>query len=67
MPNESDNRMNIGKALLTKIGQELAPICGSRPVPGFLDLTKKKWMELKYLKSDAADTSTPGASPTAPH
>ena len=32
MPNEADNQLEIGKVLLTKIGQELAPICGSKPI-----------------------------------
>ena len=40
---ETDNELNIGKVLLTKIGQELAPICESKPVDGFMDYVKDKW------------------------
>ena len=40
---ETDNELEIGKVMLTKIGQELAPICGSKPVDGFMDYVKDKW------------------------
>jgi hypothetical protein len=33
--NETDNHLEIGHILLTNIGRQLAPICGSRPVDGF--------------------------------
>ena len=35
MPRDADNELKDGKVLLTRIGQELAPICGSKPVDGF--------------------------------
>jgi len=40
---ETDNELDVGKVLLTKIGQELAPICGSKPVDGFMEYVKDKW------------------------
>ena len=40
---ETDNELDVGKVLLTKIGNELAPICGSKPVDGFMDYVKDKW------------------------
>ncbi len=42
---ETDNKLEIGKVLLTKIGQELAPICESKPVDGFMDYVKDKWRD----------------------
>ena len=53
-----DNRqdMKIGRVLLTQIGQELAPICGSHPVDGFRDYVKAKWAE--YSPKDNLE-STP--------
>lgn len=42
MPND-DDKLEIGKVMLTKTGQELAPICKSRPVSGFSDYVKEKW------------------------
>ena len=47
---ETDNRLGVGQVLLTKVGQELAPICGSNPVDGFMDYVKEKWK--KYLPED---------------
>ena len=45
MANDTDNQLEIGKLLLTKTGQELAPICGSKPVPAFVDYVKDKWKD----------------------
>jgi hypothetical protein len=45
MTKESDNELPIGKVLLTKVGQELAPICGSKPVDGFMEYVRDKWKE----------------------
>ena len=45
MPKDDDNELGIGKVLLTKIGQELAPICGSESVEGFRDYVMDKWKQ----------------------
>ena len=51
MPDETGNELKIGKVLLTKTGQELAPICGCNPVEGFWDYVRDQWKQ--YLpKSD---------------
>jgi hypothetical protein len=34
---EEENEFPIGKVLLSKVGKELAPICGAEPVPDFFD------------------------------
>jgi len=41
--NEKDNRISIGHVLLSKTGQELAPICGSKPIPAFFDYVIERW------------------------
>ena len=43
MPNDEMNTLQLGKVLLTQIGVELATICGSRPVDGYMDFVKEKW------------------------
>ena len=45
MPGNANNTLKIGKILLTKIGQELAPICGSKPVDGFYEYVKDQWKQ----------------------
>ena len=45
LPNDADNKLDIGKALLTRIGKELAPICGSKPVEGFWEYVKDQWKQ----------------------
>ena len=43
MPKDTDNELDVGMVLLTKIGLELAPICGRQPVEGFWDYVKDQW------------------------
>ena len=45
MKNEADNMLELGHVLLTKIGNELAPISGSKPVDGFWDYAIEKWKQ----------------------
>jgi hypothetical protein len=40
---DKDNEIDIGKVLLTKTGQQLAPICGSKPVDGFMEYMLDYW------------------------
>lgn len=42
---DADNDLSIGDVLLTRAGQELAPVCGSKPVDGFFDFMYNIWAE----------------------
>ena len=53
MPEDSGNKLGVGKVLLTKIGQELAPICGSESMEGFRDYVMDKWKQ--YSPKPEAD------------
>jgi len=53
---ETDNKLGVGKVLLTKIGQELAPICESKPVDGFMDYVKGEWKN--YLPEDNTEQAS---------
>lgn len=43
MPENARQELEVGNILLTKSGQELAPICGSKPVDGFYEYVKDQW------------------------
>jgi hypothetical protein len=43
MSQEKDNEIAVGKVMLTKIGAELAAICGSTHVDDFLDYVTNVW------------------------
>ena len=45
MPKDSSNKLEIGHAQFTRIGRELAPICGSKPVAGFYKYVKERWKQ----------------------
>ncbi|MCG9134240.1 DUF2806 domain-containing protein [Candidatus Poribacteria bacterium] len=53
MTKDVDNQLEIGMVLLTRIGQELAPICGSKPVEGFYEYVKEQWKQ--YLLAAERD------------
>lgn len=53
MPNDSANDLNIGTVLLTRMGRELAPICGSKPVEGFWEYVATQWKE--YTVPEASE------------
>ena len=53
MPEDTNNRLYMGKVQLTQSGEELAPICGSKPVEGFYEYIKERWKE--YLPAGERD------------
>lgn len=48
-PSDINNIFNIGHVMLTKIGQELTPISGAKPVEGFFDYIINKWRNKGYI------------------
>jgi len=47
--NQENNDLDIGKVLLSKVGQELAPISGAKPIPEFFDYVLKKWTKMGFM------------------
>lgn len=53
--------LQTGRVILTKVGEELAPICGSKPVEGFFEYALQKWQSLGYvLLTGEADSISQG-------
>jgi hypothetical protein len=48
---ESENELDVGVVLFSRTGEELAAICGSRPIPGFVDYVVEKWVKKRYVLS----------------
>ena len=49
-PSETNNRFDLGHVILTSIGGELAPICGSIENPEFYEYITDKWRKESLLK-----------------
>jgi len=49
---ETNNKMDIGKVMLTRTGEELARICGSKPDEAFLKYLLDCWKQRGYIKED---------------
>lgn len=43
LPADTDNELSLGVVLLTRAGQQLAPVCGSTPVDEFFNFVYDKW------------------------
>lgn len=63
MPKDEGNELELGCVLLTKVGQELAPICGSKPVDGFFDYVKERWKA--HIRAPVTEQGAPGDAPQA--
>jgi hypothetical protein len=50
-PNKEKNDLKLGKILLSQTGQQLARICGSKPVDGFIEYTLKEWLKNDIVAS----------------
>ena len=51
---ESNNQLQVGHVLLTSIGKELAPICGSSKNENFYHYVVRKWFEQGLILSSIA-------------
>jgi len=58
LQNDQDNELDIGHVLLSKTGRELAPICGSRPIPEFIDYVLGIWKGQGYKIIGASSLKT---------
>lgn len=55
---DSNNHIDVGHALLTSIGKELVPICGSKSNSNFYDYVIRKWFEQGLVLSSEAHVNT---------
>ena len=62
LPKDTDNELGTGKVLLTRLGQELAPICGSKPVEGFWEYVRDNWKN--YLPKPVTENRPASSSDT---
>jgi hypothetical protein len=64
-PADSDNELPLGTVLLTRAGQQLAPVCGSVPVEGFLEFIYDRWAGQFLVPKRETEQVTPGDVPQA--
>lgn len=66
LPKDSGNTLDIGKVMLTQVGNELCAISGRQPVEGFLQFIQAKWTTLQYIKEPITSDTTPTTSVVPP-
>lgn len=58
-PKGAENRLHLGYVLLTRAGQELAPVCESKPVHGFFDFVYDRWASVLLVPKREAEQGAP--------
>jgi hypothetical protein len=58
---DKDNDLNIGTLILTRAGEQLAPVSGAKPVDGYYEYVYDRWAAHRLLpKREAQKTPLPG-------
>ena len=66
-PKDNDNDLELGHGLLSRAGQQLAPVCGSAPVGGFFEHVYDKWAQASLVaKHETQQGAAEDAAPSAP-
>lgn len=55
-PQESGNRFDVGKVLLTKAGQQLARVCTVAPIAGFYEYVYDRWAKQNLVQRNTEQT-----------
>lgn len=58
-PKDAENELSLGKLLLTRAGQEIAPVCGSKPVDGFFDFVYARWASQSLVSKRETEQGAP--------
>lgn len=58
-PKGAENDLDLGDVLLTQAGQELAHVCGSKPVDGFFDFVYDRWASKSLVSKREIEQGTP--------
>jgi hypothetical protein len=62
LPDYAQNQLSLGRTLLTRAGQELACVCGSKPVEGFFEFVCKRWESHSLIPKRESESGTPTVS-----
>lgn len=66
-PKDANNNLEVGRVLLTRAGEQLARVCGSRPVEGFFEYTHNRWAANNLVPKRETEQVVPADPPPAGH
>lgn len=58
-PKDANNDLELGQVLLTRAGQQLAQICDSKPVDGFFQYVKDRWIAQSLIQKPETEPIIP--------
>ena len=56
---KTNDELALGRVLLSRTGRELVPICGSKPIPEFVDYVLGVWLGNGYVTFSDSPRKTP--------
>jgi hypothetical protein len=62
-PKDSDNDLELGKVILTRAGQQLAPVCAPTSVEGFFEYVKERWIGKSLIPKPETEPVVPADPP----
>jgi hypothetical protein len=64
-PKETENELHLGHVLLTRAGQQLAPVCAPKPVEGFFEYVRSHWIDKSLIPKSEAEQGVATDPPLA--
>jgi hypothetical protein len=58
-PRDAENQLVVGVVMLTRTGEELAPVCKTKSVDGFFDFVYKQWEKESLVPKKENEQGTP--------
>lgn len=58
-PKDAENEVDLGNLVLTRAGEQLAPVCGSKPVDGFFDFVYDRWARQSLVPKRETEQDAP--------
>jgi hypothetical protein len=65
LPKDSDNDLDLGHVLLTRAGQQLAPVCAPTPVEGFFEYVRDHWIGQSLIPKPETEQGVAADPPSA--
>jgi hypothetical protein len=64
-PKDAENDLKLGHVLLTRAGQQLAPVCAPTPVEGFFDYVMNHWIGQSLIPKPETEQGVAADPPSA--
>lgn len=61
-PKDAENTLEVGQVFLSRAGEQLARVCGSKPVDGFFDFVYERWANKSLVPKSESELNAPATA-----